>query len=95
MQNLRASYAVPFAGPSTRLMTTNGAESGETNADPANGEDVEGKGGWLVGEAVEKAQLEPGWEEKLEVRWPFRQTKALDDWDGREFILYVCCLPPD
>ena len=25
----------------------------------------------------------------MEVRWPFRQSKAVEDWEGREFVLYV------
>lgn len=47
------------------------------------------KTGWIVGADLQAAMNEDGFADKWEVRWPFRETKATDDWEGREFILSV------
>ena len=45
--------------------------------------------GWLVGEELTKALLEPGAEEKYEQRWPFRYGSGAQDWEGRAYVLSV------
>jgi actin-related protein 9 len=37
-----------------------------------------------VGDDLIKAQQENS---PMEIKWPFRSSKAVDDWEGREFIL--------
>jgi len=72
------------ASSSSRQPTSLGVENSETNG---HGSTPEEKSGWLVGKALEKAQIDHGWEERLDVRWPFRQNKEVEDWDGREYTL--------
>lgn len=57
----------------------------------ANGGSSEGsaKSGWIVGADLQGAMAQDGFADKWEVRWPFRETKATDDWEGRELILSV------
>lgn len=45
--------------------------------------------GWIVGEELNKARSEEGWEEKYEQKWPFRATSDTEDWEGRAYVLYV------
>lgn len=91
-QTLRACYAVPRAG-SSRL----GEPSRQPAAAPDAGDvpmtDAEkstggaGEKAWIVGDELEKVMSEEGWEERYDLKWPFRYTKAHDDWEGREFVL--------
>lgn len=51
--------------------------------------DALSKSGWLVGDELTGAQKENNWESNLELRWPFRPSKVVDDWEGREYIMCV------
>ncbi|KAK4685022.1 actin-related protein 9, partial [Tremellales sp. Uapishka_1] len=94
---LRASIGVGelFVLPSTTIKACYGiprSEAGSTSkaASPIPGEteDVKDRpiNGWLIGPELEAA-LMAGGEEKWEVRWPFREDKKVQDWEGREFVL--------
>ena len=77
---LPACYAVPRAG-SSRL-PTEGPEHADVSMNGVGS--PEDKNGWLVGGSLAKMQEESGWEEKWEIRWPFRPGQ---DWVGRGFVL--------
>lgn len=38
---------------------------------------------------MDKALIEEGGRESIDVRWPFAKGDGNDDWEGREFILLV------
>ncbi|OXG80619.1 RNA polymerase II transcription factor [Cryptococcus neoformans A2-102-5] len=78
---LRACYAIPIASSS---------KTADANGDTrvADGDvDAPSKSGWLVGDELTGAQKENNWESNLELRWPFRPSKVVDDWEGREYIM--------
>jgi hypothetical protein len=58
--------------------------------------EVEGEGekrvGWIIGDELNKAKSEEGWEEKYEQKWPFRATSGTEDWEGRAYVMYVQAL---
>ncbi|WWC61897.1 uncharacterized protein I303_104483 [Kwoniella dejecticola CBS 10117] len=85
---LRACYAVPSAS-SSKLEEPNGdvAMDGEATATPAPAAEVISRSGWLIGEDLSNAQKEDTFEQKYELRWPFRSNKLVDDWEGREYML--------
>ncbi|RXK39887.1 hypothetical protein M231_02821 [Tremella mesenterica] len=71
---LRACYGVPISIPSA-------IESAGSTAE-------EGKQNWLVGNTLENVTSVTGWEEKVELRWPFVSEQGKkDDWEGREVLL--------
>jgi actin-related protein 9 len=45
--------------------------------------------GWVIGDELDRAKSEEGWEEKYEQKWPFRATAGTEDWEGRAFVTYV------
>ena len=57
--------------------------------------EVEGEGekrvGWIIGEELNKARSEEGWE-KYEQKWPFRATSGTEDWEGRAYVMSVQAL---
>nr|ODO04059.1 RNA polymerase II transcription factor [Cryptococcus depauperatus CBS 7855] len=81
---LTACYAIPTCP--ARVNETNGDVS-MADGDATPLQDATSKYGWLVGEELVNAQKEIGWENNLEIKWPFRSTKEADDCDGREFVL--------
>ncbi|OCF30710.1 RNA polymerase II transcription factor [Kwoniella heveanensis CBS 569] len=92
---LRACYAVPSSS-STSAEITNANPKDDGNVPMAEGAantnangavEESSRLGWLVGEDLANAEKEEGFESKYEVRYPFRASKAADDWDGREFVL--------
>lgn len=76
-QTLKACYAVPRASSSRSGLNGDAIEDG-------CGE--EEKSGWIVGEELSKQQGEVGWEEKCDLRWPFRHSTP-PDWEGRAYLL--------
>lgn len=45
--------------------------------------------GWIVGDELNRARSEEGWEVKYEQKWPFRATSASEDWEGRAYVMFV------
>ncbi|ORX35635.1 RNA polymerase II transcription factor [Kockovaella imperatae] len=73
---IQARYAVPRSHGNGDVSMTDG--QGEGSSSSAN---------WIVGQGLDAAQSELSFEEKWEVRWPFRSSKRAEDWVGREYIL--------
>ncbi|WWD17038.1 hypothetical protein CI109_101475 [Kwoniella shandongensis] len=83
--SLKARYAVPRASSSKAVETNGDVSMGEE--EPTHASEGTSRHGWVVGEELDTAEKEDGWEEKYDVRWPFRPSKDAEDWDGREFVL--------
>ncbi|KAK8864654.1 hypothetical protein IAR55_001904 [Kwoniella newhampshirensis] len=82
---LKACYAIPRAS-SSKAAETDGDVSMDAG-EPISAPEGSSRHGWLVGEELETALREDGWEEKYDAKWPFRPSKDNQDWEGREFIL--------
>jgi actin-related protein 9 len=60
----------------------------EKPAASAGDKEKEKEKGWIAGEELDKALAEDGWEERFDVKWPFRYSRASEqDWEGKEFLL--------
>ncbi|WVF71159.1 hypothetical protein IAT40_005957 [Kwoniella sp. CBS 6097] len=84
---LRACYAVPSSTSKSADITNGDAlvnNDGVISTGPAEGSS---RSSWLAGEDLATAEKEGGFENKYEVRYPFRASKVAEDWDGREFLL--------
>ncbi|WVW84200.1 hypothetical protein I302_106230 [Kwoniella bestiolae CBS 10118] len=87
---LRACYAIPHASSSSRTEEPIADVNMDGEAQPttpAPAPETSSRSGWLVGEELSNAEKEAGFEEKYEIRWPFRSNKSVDDWEGREYVL--------
>lgn len=99
----RASSSKPESSRAALTLdaTTNGngaTANGDVEMDGNDKvEEVEGEAekrvGWVIGEGLNEARSEQGWEEKYEQRWPFRASSGAEDWDGRAYVMYVLATP--
>ncbi|KAK6909760.1 hypothetical protein I203_103782 [Kwoniella mangroviensis CBS 8507] len=85
---LRACYAIPSTSTSFKPEEVSGDVhmDGEVPSQTPAPE-TSSRSGWLVGEDLSNAEKEDGFEDKYETRWPFRSSKSVDDWEGREYLL--------
>ncbi|WWC89023.1 uncharacterized protein L201_003941 [Kwoniella dendrophila CBS 6074] len=83
---LRACYAVPSISEKPTEPNGDLQMEGET-ATPAPAPEATSKSGWIIGDDLTNAEKEVGFSNKYEIRWPFRPSTSVDDWEGLEYVL--------
>lgn len=76
-------------GPSNHAASGSTDANGDVSMNGANGSEPpsSNRSEWLIGDRLESALREDGGRERIEVRWPFANTRGEEDWEGREFVL--------